>query len=176
MINGNQQISVDRWDLTFSPGRMRAEWACMEGLCSVGCLLSNKTSPFFIWRLTFKQKKTDEFSESLAGGTRVCVLSIWLTIFIGIFCGPGEGVRSCLATASLCAGLEADKMVLLPSSFITMEAPGWTLGPLRTAWRSSFTFHGVTGWGYVSFVANTFTKNTESLFNSGSNSGIWWAI
>lgn len=79
----------------------------------------------------------------------------WLTIFMGILWGSGQGVSSCLATASRWAKLVADRMVLLPSSLITMDAPGWTLGPLRTAWRSSFTFHGVTGWGYVSLVANT---------------------
>lgn len=74
---------------------------------------------------------------------------------MGILCGSGQGVSSCLATASLWARLEADRTVLLPSSWITMEAPGWTWGPLRTACRSSFTFQGVTGWGYVSLVANT---------------------
>lgn len=70
-----------------------------------------------------------------------------LTILMGILWGSGQGVRSCFATAALCAILVADRTVLRPSSFITMEAPGWTLGPLRTAWRSSFTFQGVTGWG-----------------------------
>lgn len=40
-------------DGTFSPGRILAQWACMEGLCSVGCLFSNRTSPFLMCRLTW---------------------------------------------------------------------------------------------------------------------------
>ncbi|TNN66012.1 hypothetical protein EYF80_023768 [Liparis tanakae] len=82
---------------------------------------------------------------------------------MGILCGPGQGVSSCLATASLCTRLSGERMVFLPSSLITMEAPGWTLGPLSTAWRSSFTFHGVTGCGSYRLFGATFPTLSRNL-------------
>lgn len=88
---------------------------------------------------------------------------VGLTTLMGILWGSGHGVRSCFATAALCAILVADRMVFRPSSLITMDAPGWTLGPFRTAWRSSFTFQGVTGWGYVSFVAKTWGRTDITI-------------
>lgn len=71
-----------------------------------------------------------------------------LTIFVPWGLGaPVAGVKSCLATASRCVASTALRAVRLPSSLMTMEAPGCTLGPLMTACLSSCTFQGVTGWG-----------------------------
>lgn len=86
-----------------------------------------------------------------------------LTIFMGIQCWPVLGVSNCLAIASLWVGLVRLRMVREPSSLITIEAPGCTSGPLSTACRSSFTFHGVTGCGYVSLVANTCGQSEQSI-------------
>ena len=74
---------------------------------------------------------------------QICPL---LTIFVPWGLGaPVAGVRSCLATASRCVRSEELRAVRLPSSLMTMEAPGCTLGPLMTACLSSCTFQGVTG-------------------------------
>lgn len=61
-----------------------------------------------------------------------------LTIFVPWGLGaPVAGVRSCLATASRWVRSEALRAVRLPSSLMTMEAPGCTVGPLMTACLSS---------------------------------------
>jgi len=72
---GENWPGLNPTDRTFSPGKMRAEWACMEGLCRVGCLLSNKMSPFFMWRFTWTRGKGYVTNEERSSLTSVQVFA-----------------------------------------------------------------------------------------------------
>ena len=93
----------------------------------------------FLHRHSLKPQPTAGSHGEPTGAGRapdqICPL---LTIFVPWGLGaPMAGVRSCLATASRWVRFEALRAVRLPSSLMTMEAPGCTLGPLMTACLSS---------------------------------------
>ena len=61
------------------------------------------------------------------------------------------------------------KLVILPSSCSTCDAPGYVPGPLITACRNFSTFQGVTGSGNVNFWAMNggIPISLVSMFGSG---------